>query len=165
MHVYTVHEPPEGPTDRFDRAESFVFVKDGFNVWAAVFTPLWLLANRMWLVLIAYAATIGGLKFGLDALGMPSQPVGMMTSALHLLIGLEADTLRRWTLDRAGWRMLGSVTGRNIDECERRFFDAWLPEQRIVRPMGLGEAAAAYAGAAVPAAGSWSGRLGLRPKG
>lgn len=161
MHVYTVHEPPETPADRFDRAESLVFVREGFSIWAAAFTPFWLLANRMWLILIGYVVTIGGLKVGLDAFGIRSQPIGLMTSVLHLLIGLEADTLRRWTLERAGWRMLGSVTGRNVDECERRFFDAWLPEQRVVRPGGLGEAAAAYASASVPSTGGWTGRMGL----
>ena len=28
--------------------------------------------------------------------------------------------------------MLGSVSGRTVDECERRFFDGWLPSQPIL---------------------------------
>jgi hypothetical protein len=30
--------------------------------------------------------------------------------------------------------MLGSVTGRNAAECERRFFETWLPSQPIIAP-------------------------------
>ena len=52
--------------------------------------------------------------------------------ALHLLIGLEAHALRCWSLDRRGWRMLGSVSGRSLAECERRFFEAWLPSQPVI---------------------------------
>jgi hypothetical protein len=57
---------------------------------------------------------------------------------------LEADTLRRWSLERRGWRTLGTVSGKKTAECERRFFDAWLPAQPILaattqsRPSGGG---------------------------
>jgi hypothetical protein len=30
--------------------------------------------------------------------------------------------------------MLGAVTGRTLAECERRFFEAWLPAQPILTP-------------------------------
>ena len=66
-----------------------------------------------------------------------------MTFGLNLLIGFEADALRRWALDRKGWQMLGSVSGRTVDECERRFFDGWLPSQPILRPSGDGTLIAA----------------------
>ena len=68
--------------------------------------------------------------------GLSENTVGLMTFGLNLLIGFEADTLRRWALDRKGWHMLGSVSGRTVDECERRFFDGWLPSQPILRPVG-----------------------------
>ena len=68
--------------------------------------------------------------------------------ALNLLIGLEADTLRRWALERRGWRTLGSVTGKTAAECERRFFETWLPTQPIIAPR-----------ADPPAGGGWR-RLG-----
>jgi hypothetical protein len=60
--------------------------------------------------------------------------VGLAVLALNLLIGFEADTLRRWTLARRGWRTLGAVSGKTAAECERRFFDAWLPSQPIIAP-------------------------------
>ena len=70
--------------------------------------------------------------------------LGLAAFALHLLIGFEADTLRRWGLERRGWHTVGTVSGKTAAECERRFFDAWLPAQPILaasaqsRPSGGG---------------------------
>ena len=46
MLTFTVHEPPNPPADRVDRAESLVFIKDGFS-WAAA-----LLASFVTIVLM-----------------------------------------------------------------------------------------------------------------
>ena len=37
--------------------------------------------------------------------------------------------------------MLGAVSGRNLDECERRFFDGWLPSQPVIAPSSAADAA------------------------
>ena len=58
--------------------------------------------------------------------------VGLVVTAIGLYLGFEVSTLERWMLDRAGWRMIGTVTGRNIAECERRFFETWLPDQPVI---------------------------------
>jgi hypothetical protein len=55
------------------------------------------------------------------------QWLALAFTLLHLLIGFEAGSLRRWTLDRKGWRYVASVTGRSTADCERRFFEEWLP--------------------------------------
>ena len=68
--------------------------------------------------------------------------VGLAGLALSLLIGFEADTLRRWGLRRRGWAALGTVTGKTASECERRFFDAWLPMQPILASGGQSQASA-----------------------
>lgn len=134
MLSFTVHEPPHAPTDRTDRAESLVFVKDGFSWSAALFAPLWLLAHRLWWPFLGYVVLSG--LFELLRWSTMVDP-GWVTLAgivLHILIGFEADTLRRWSLDRRGWRTLGSVSGRNAAECERRFFEQWLPGQPLIAP-------------------------------
>jgi hypothetical protein len=137
MLTYTVHEPPAPPADRIDRAEGLVFVKDGFSWRAALFAPIWLLAHRLWWPLLGYVVLSGLLEFLRQSALLDPGWTTLAGFALHLLIGLEADTLRRWGLDRKGWRTLGSVTGRSTHECERRFFDGWLPTQPvIVQPGG-----------------------------
>jgi hypothetical protein len=57
--------------------------------------------------------------------------------ALHVLIGFEADQIQRWTLSRNGWQMIGSITGDSALDCERRFLDAWLPGEPMLRPEAL----------------------------
>ena len=57
--AYTVHEQPQPPADREERAERLKFVREGFSLFAFVFPPLWMLVNRLWLVLIGYLLLLG----------------------------------------------------------------------------------------------------------
>jgi hypothetical protein len=133
MLSFTVHEPPNPPADRVDRAESLVFIKDGFSWAAALFAPLWLLVHRLWWPLLGYVLLTGALQL-LQLTGLDPRWLGLAGIAINLLIGFEADTLRRWALDQRGWHTVGSVTGRSTAECERRFFETWLPSQPIIAP-------------------------------
>jgi len=132
MLTFTVHEPPNPPADRVDRAEAVVFIKDGFAWMAAIFAPFWMLAHRLWWPLLGYVALAGGFELLKLAFGIDQRWTGLAAFALNLLVGFEADTLRRWSLQRRGWRDLGCVSGKTAAECERRFFDAWLPSQPII---------------------------------
>ncbi|MEO1281221.1 MAG: DUF2628 domain-containing protein [Pseudomonadota bacterium] len=136
MVAYTVHEPPHSGGDRLDRAETLVFVKDGFNFMAALLTPIWMLVNRMWLAFGVYLAGMIGLGLLMSALGASDAWVALVQVAINILIGFEADSLKRWTLERKGWTSAGTVTGRNSTECERRFFEDWLPRQEVLRVGG-----------------------------
>lgn len=134
MVTFTVHEPSTPAPDRMDRAESLVFVKEGFTWSAAIFTPIWMIVHRLWWPLVGYVIAIAALEgIRLLAIVPPAWP-SLLSLALHVLVGFEADTLRRWKLDRLGWTMLGSVSGKNAAECERRFFDQWLPDQPVIAP-------------------------------
>ena len=137
MTVYTVHEPPNPPADRLDAAEQLVFVEDGYSWPAALFTPFWMMAHRMWLPLLFYLAAVVALGLVLLGLGVTFDWMLVTALALHLAIGSEADSLQRWALERSGWRMLGAVTGQSLEECERRFFESWLSKQPIIAEGGL----------------------------
>jgi len=144
MRTYTIHECPDPAADRVDRAEGLVFVKDGFSWAAALFAPIWLVVHRLWWPLLGYVVVGGAFQLVQLTLAFDKRWLGLAILALHLLIGLEADTLRRWSLERRGWRTVGTVSGKTAAECERRFFDAWLPAQPILaattqsRPSGGG---------------------------
>jgi len=160
MLTYTVHEPPSPPPDRIDRAEGLAFVKDGFSWTAALFAPIWLIVHRLWWPLLGYVVLSGLVE--LLRLGTALDP-GWMTLAavaLHLLIGFEADTLRRWGLERRGWRTVGSATGKNASECERRFFDMWLPTQPIIAPAAGGAPGGGPTGGRRSLVGALSGARG-----
>lgn len=137
MITYTVHEPPNPPADRLDRADSLAFVKDGFSLWAAAFTPFWMLANRLWLALVFYISVAALIEVVFWALEIGQRPAAIVMAALHLLVGFEADSIKRWTFARNGYRMIGSVNGRNAEDCERRFFESWLPSVPMIRANAL----------------------------
>lgn len=133
MKVFTVHEPA-GLIGRSDAAaRRIVFVKEGFCWPAFLIAPVWLVYRRMWWVLLGFLAAsvaLGGLELWLG----PDSAVSSVTElALLLLFALEANNLRRWELRRRGYRMRAAVSGRDLEECERKFFAAWLaaaPEPR-----------------------------------
>ena len=126
MTVYTVHEPPSRAGAAASDVERFAFVRDGFSWWAFLVTPLWMLRHRMWLVLIGYVVVAGVIETPVRMSGAPATAASLIGILLGLLVGLEAGTLRRFTLSRRGWKNLGVVSGDDLEDAERRFFDAWL---------------------------------------
>ena len=105
MAVYTVHQPPLKKYEAAPDPERFAFVRDGFSFWAFLFGPLWMLRHRMWLVLLGYIVVAVG-DAG-RACGWSAPPSGGSAFAafmLALLVGMEAGTLRRFTLGRRRWR-------------------------------------------------------------
>lgn len=132
--AYTVHEQPEPPADREERAERLKFVREGFSIFAFVMPPIWMLANRLWLVLIGYLVVMAMVHGLITLFEVPEHWRYYATMAINLLVGFEADAFQRWTLDRSGWSTVGAVSGANFDECERRFFEGWVPTVPIVNP-------------------------------
>jgi hypothetical protein len=126
MITFTVHEPPNPPADPIERAARMAFVRDGFSWSAALLTPVWMLAHRLWWPLVAYVGATAAVELVRQSVAFHAGWLTLATLALSLLIGLEAGTLRRWSLARRGWTTLGAVSGRTAEECERRFFDMWL---------------------------------------
>jgi hypothetical protein len=126
MSVYTVHEPPSRAGTAASDVERFAFVRDGFSWWAFLFAPLWMLRHRMWLVLIGYVVIAAAIEVPVKLSGAPGFAASIIGLLLGLLVGLEAGTLRRFTLSRRGWKNLGVVSGDDREDAERRFFDAWL---------------------------------------
>ncbi len=124
MAVYSVLEPPDRDGGR-DGAERFVFVREGFSWAAFLFGALWMLWRRLWLVLLGYIVLIAGLEVVFRLLGASIGPRILTGFLIALLIGLEAGTLRRWTLVRRGGRDHGIVVGDDLEAAERRFFSAW----------------------------------------
>jgi hypothetical protein len=125
MAIFTVHQPPATRGEERRGPDRFRFVRDGFNFWAFLFGPIWMLYRRLWLVLIGYIAIAVVLHAGLLLLGARPGAIFAAQFLLAILIGLEAGTLQRWTLERRGWRTVGVVAAHRAEEAERRFFDTW----------------------------------------
>jgi hypothetical protein len=128
MSVYTVHEPPLRAADAFTDPDRFAFVRDGFYWWAFLLTPFWMLWHRLWMVLVIYLLVSAGLETAVQIVGASAAVIAVVAILISLLVGLEASTLRRFTLKRRLWRSLGIVCGDDVEDAEERFFDAWVRE-------------------------------------
>ena len=124
---YTVHERPDAPLDRVDRAETLEFVKDGFRFGAFVLPLVWLATHRIWMGVLAYLAVVAAVFAVAAVVGLPPLVPALTLLAVHLNFGNEADEILRGHLISQGWSMVGQVTGTGPIDCERRFFDNWLP--------------------------------------
>lgn len=124
MRIYTVHAATGGDGTAAADPIRFVFIKEGF-CWPALFIPeLWLLFRRMWLVLLLYVAA----NAAAIALMRPGNAaaISLILVLARLLFAIEANGLRRWTLERHGYRLIGVAEGGRLREAEYRFFADWL---------------------------------------
>jgi hypothetical protein len=131
MAVYTVHQPPLKKYEASPDPERFAFVRDGFSFWAFLLGPLWMLRHRMWLVLVGYIVLIIGLELGLRAAAASGSAKFLAGVLLAMLTGMEAGTLRRFTLARRKWKNIGVIVGDDRDSAERRFYDSWMKGETL----------------------------------
>jgi len=119
MGVYSVHMRRGGR----DPDRDLAIVREGFSWPAFLFTFLWAAFNRMWLLAIIIFIILGML--GLAGEFLLKDP--LLDAVLSLLItaafGAVAADLRRWWLDRQGFREVTLIAARNADEALRRFLD------------------------------------------
>jgi Protein of unknown function (DUF2628) len=162
MSSYTVHQPLIAAGAAAD-PQRLVFVRDGFSWAAFLLTPLWMLWHRLWLVLAIYLLLSAGIDVLLRVLGAPLSAFVIVGLFLSLLAGLEAGTLRRFKLSRRRWRNVGVVTGDDLEDAERRFFDGWIRQGTASRAASPGASRSAppavAAGATEP-----TGVIGLFPE-
>lgn len=162
MPTYTVHEPPPRKNESVAAPERFVFVRDGFHFWAFLLPPLWLIARRLWVALILYVIVAVALEFGMAWAKVPSGWRIVVELMLGIVIGLEAATIQRWTLQRRRWKTLGFVVAEDEELAERRFFAAW--QQGAAADGKSAEPAPAYAAPVLRGPPSSSDVIGLFPE-
>ena len=101
MRAWTVHLAPDTGKPRPP-----LLLREGFSILAFVFGAFWLLAHRCWiagLVALLLSVALGWLVGPWASLG------------LNLLLGFHGRDLRRWTLERRGWRLAHVVLGEDED--------------------------------------------------
>jgi hypothetical protein len=127
--AYYVYEPSSQAPNLSARAEQLDFVKDGIS-WAALIVPaFWLIYHRMWIELLVYLVAYAALGWAMTYSQDGSDFLAWVGLALSLLFAFEANDLRRYALERKGYRQLGVAIGGSREAAELSFFRAWLPEQ------------------------------------
>lgn len=118
MTVYSVHVRDTG------LKPNLALVKDGFSWPAAIFGFIWALVVGAWdvaLVLLAVQLVAGA---AVPVLIGDATAQTVVQLGVSVVIGLIANELRRWSLDRRGLFEDAVVTAHDKEEAERRYLDA-----------------------------------------
>ena len=135
MKTFTVHHYSDTPDGILLDPDNAVFVKEGM-AWAALYqNAFWALRRKMWIVACLIVAIDIALYLGIQALHLPPGAGLVIFALFNLLIALEGNDLRRWTLERRGLELVGIVTGATESDCEQIFFERVISEaEQPVRP-------------------------------
>jgi hypothetical protein len=136
MNTYTLHLPRDarpGDADALERAE---LVKDGFSWGAFLFTFLWFFVHRLWVAGLGVLIVVVAFDVGLALLNVHPAAGILAQVLLSLLIGLEANSLRRWTYGRRGRPVVDVVIAPDEEAAETKAFGRWLDRSAQTRSPG-----------------------------
>ncbi|MER2266365.1 DUF2628 domain-containing protein [Methylobacterium oxalidis] len=135
MRSYTLHLPRDagpGEAQGLDRAQ---IVPDGFSWGAFAFTALWFFFHRLWLAGLGVLVGLVAVAVLGRSLGLSPFTGTLVTLLVSVLIGLEASSLRRWTLARRGRPVRDAVVAGSVAEAESRLMARWLDSAAPPRPV------------------------------
>lgn len=122
MQTYTVYAPPADNRSFREQAVDYVFLREGYAFWAAIFGPLWLLARQMWLEALVYFVVLGILEGVLQWFGLNEYGATMLYFLISFIFALFARDIERWHYERKDYVMISLINGKSRDECETKFF-------------------------------------------
>ncbi|MCH2547843.1 MAG: DUF2628 domain-containing protein [Alphaproteobacteria bacterium] len=127
MRIYTIHINPR----KKHPYESPIFVAESFNVFAFIFHWIWALSHRMWLATILMLCFWTALNY-LNYMQI-LHPFALMAVQLgyQILIGYQANDLRRARLKKSGYIISDIVTSDNLVRAEQRYFERYFPQGRL----------------------------------
>ena len=148
MKTDTLHVPGDAMPGDPDALQRAVLVKDGFSWGAFIFSFFWFFAHRLWVAGLIVLVAALSLGFLMQALRVGAGGTFLAELLLALLVGLEASSLRRWTLARRSRPAVDVVAARDREEAETKTFARWLgetssarsPERHSLRPSQPGSA-------------------------
>jgi len=111
MTTYSIYARPD------DRgAANAIFLPDGFSWKAFVFTWVWALWNRMWIVALLVLSVM------LIASALPTVPQFLLSLAVNLVMGLHGNDLLGWSLTRRKYAEIALSNGASLEEAELRYY-------------------------------------------
>lgn len=126
MTTFTLHLPRDARPGDPTALEQAELVKDAFSWGAFFFTFLWFFVHRLWLAGIGVLILVFAFGGVLELLNVHPTAATLAALLLQVLIGLEANSLRRWTLARRGLPVADVVTAADRDEAEAKAIVRWL---------------------------------------
>ena len=98
--------------------EDVLLIKEGFNIFAFVFTVFWFLFNKLWLF-----AGISFILINIFNFVFSFMVGSIFVFLFSLLIGFEANNLLLYRFQREGYYFVGYTIGKSKKEAELRFLD------------------------------------------
>jgi hypothetical protein len=111
MTTYSIYAEPNDPA-----AAEAIFLPDRFSWGAFVFTWVWALWNRMWIV----AALVVSVMFIASVL--PTVPQFLLALGVNIVMGLHGNDLLGWSLTRRKYAEIALSNGGSMEEAELRFY-------------------------------------------
>ncbi len=126
MNVYSIHVRGNSRDDdnKKNQVAKLVLVKDGYSLAATIFGPLWALVLGLWETAIIIFVFYTLMGFLISELIDGTNAAMAAQVGVAILIGIVANELRRWNLDRRGFEERDTVLGSDAADAERRFFEA-----------------------------------------
>lgn len=124
MKTFSVFEPPVLPGSPVEDAQSLVFVRHGWSLAALLIPMVWMLARRLWWVLLAYLILV----IAIQVLSFAISPVitAGLSVALALIVMVEAGQLRLESMLAKGYREVAVIDAKDLADAEHQFFTQWL---------------------------------------
>jgi len=117
MKSYTIHRQAFGP----DAVPNFRAIQDGFN-WIAFFIPfLWALLQGYWWIAAGTFFLSLTLSLTISLIGLDLYGHIVVNLGFNLLIGLYANDLARWTLNRRGYSEKEVIIASDGDHALARY--------------------------------------------
>ncbi|MFN4140638.1 DUF2628 domain-containing protein [Aestuariivirga sp.] len=121
MALFDVFEPPDGKLERVK------FLPEGFSIGAFIFTVLWALWQRMWVVAALLFAGSAALTVPVS-LGLLQPALGtLLQFTMALIFGFEARRLQALSLEKAGFRHSGLIEASRLEAAELAYFAKRVP--------------------------------------
>ncbi|WP_439816377.1 DUF2628 domain-containing protein [Zavarzinia sp. CC-PAN008] len=130
--VYSVHASPAAAP------EDWVLVPEGFSWGAFVFSWMWLAYRRLWLALGLFLGVLVAIGLARVLTGFDAGTHATLVLAAMVFLGLEGNDLRRARLEARGWRELGVVGARSLDEAEVAMLARFAPAAAVAAPVPQG---------------------------
>ncbi len=141
MTTYTLHVPEDAAPGDPEALERAQVVPDGFSWAAFFFSALWFLAHRLWLAGLGVLAGVVAVLVLARVVGASPGAAFLAYVLVAVLIGLEANSLRRWTYARRHRPAVDAVSGSSAEEATLKLYEGWLggraarnPPPPVARP-------------------------------
>ena len=112
MRSYSIHIRRRG----HERDRDIVLVKEGFNWPAFLFNIFWALWYRHWLAAVTLFAVLLVIFIISKMIGLTSVDEAALTLGWLVIVGMLANDVRRYYMDRNGFVEDGIAVGKNSDD-------------------------------------------------